>query len=100
MGHAMQVVGRMDPRHWLHVPQKRTVLSIALGIVMLLAIAALLSGVDFRPAAVPAPVPAPAVVETAPSVTPAVEAAPAPAAVKRVVVKIEEPLVIYGTVTR
>lgn len=112
MGHAMHIVlDRMDPRHWMHVPQKRTVVKIALALAILVAAVTALSRIDTRSIPIPAPVPA---VETRHiAATPAAAAAVAaeettaaqPATTTnaenaRPVVKLEQPLIIYGTVPR
>lgn len=111
MGHAMHIVlDRMDPRHWMHVPQKRTVVKIALALVVLVAAVTALSRIDTRSIPMPAPVPA---VETQHiAATPAVPAValqestaaqPATAATSenaRPVVKLEQPLIIYGTIPK
>jgi Na+-transporting methylmalonyl-CoA/oxaloacetate decarboxylase gamma subunit len=111
MGHAMHIVlDRMDPRHWMHVPQKRTVVKVALALVVLVAAVTALSRIDTRSIPMPAPVPA---VETqhiaATPVAPAVAlqestaAQPATATTSesaRPVVKLEQPLIIYGTIPK
>lgn len=104
MAGTLQAVHRWGWEHWLHIPHRKAILRVAVGLALLLAAAAGLSQLELRRPSAPGR-PVPAVVErnlaaaAVPAAPPALEAATAPEAAE-VVIKIEEPIIIRGTIPR